>query len=58
MRKILYLEPDENDAPLREVARADIVIKGATIIKDRFGDAQDILLNIRHAKTVREWVGI
>lgn len=55
MRKILYLEPDEN-APLSEVAAADIVIQGATIIDDRHGDAKDILLNIRHAKTIKEWI--
>lgn len=51
---ILYLDPDENDAPLSEVALADIVIKGGTIIKDRYGNAHEIVERASGARTLRE----
>lgn len=54
MRKIVYLEPNENDAALRELACADIVIKGGTILKDRFGDAREVVEQAAGARTLRE----
>ena len=51
---ILYLDPDENDSALNEVALADIVIKGGTIIKDRYGNANEIVQKASDARTLRE----
>lgn len=51
---ILYLDPDKNDVRLSEVAEADIVVKGGTIIKDRYGNAREIVERAGQARTLRE----
>lgn len=51
---ILYLDPNENDARLSEVAEADIVVKGGTIIKDRYGNAREVVERAGQARTLRE----
>jgi hypothetical protein len=51
---IIYLDPDENDASLNEIASADIVIKGGTIIKDRYDNAAEIVQKASRASTLRE----